>query len=100
MAHLFWLSASKCVYFPHAPLYSADNIHKLILYRKEMYLLMRSGRNPNRQQKKLLSMNNKNCADWLLIKTIMKENETVYQFVNRNTNEVIDIDEDGNMISE
>lgn len=65
---------------------------------------MISGRNPNRTQKKLLMVNNKNCNEWLVIKTIQVTvngyDTTAYQFRHKTTNEIICISVDGDIVSE
>ena len=60
---------------------------------------MSSGRNPNRAQKTLLVKNKKDWTEWLLIKTLVENKLTMYQFRHKVTNEVIYIDIDGNMVS-
>lgn len=46
---------------------------------------MKGGKNPNRNQKKLLESNGKNCDEWLFIQ--MKDG--AYIFRHKTTNEVI-----------
>ena len=42
---------------------------------------MSSGRNPNRAQKQLLVKNKKDWNEWLLIKTLVENKITMYQFL-------------------
>lgn len=60
---------------------------------------MSSGRNPNRAQKQLLVKNKKDWNEWLLIKTLVENKITMYQFRHKTTNEVIHIDVNGIMVS-
>lgn len=64
---------------------------------------MINGHKPTRMQKKLLVKNNKNCNEWLVVKTISTKtngcNTITYQFRNKMTNETILISEDGNIVS-
>lgn len=49
---------------------------------------MKQGKNPNREQKKLLVQNGYDWTEWVLIKT----NVDSYEFRNKTTNEVIVIE--------
>lgn len=53
--------------------------------RREVYR-MKSGKNPTRDQKKLLTQNNKNCNEWLFIQMNGPDS---YVFRHRETGEVI-----------
>ena len=46
---------------------------------------MRSGKNPNREQKMILTANGKEWTEWLLTKTYVD----TYEFKHKTTNEVI-----------
>lgn len=67
--------------------------------KKEVPFIMSSGRNPNRAQKQLLVKNKKDWNEWLLIKTLVENKITMYQFRHKTTNEVIYIDVNGTMVS-
>lgn len=60
---------------------------------------MRGGHNPNREQKKLLSENKKDWTEWLLVSTNVNKTETIFTFKHKTDNTVIQIDNDGNMLS-
>lgn len=55
--------------------------------RKKVYILMRKGRNPNREQKELLVKNKKNWEDWLYI----TQSTTTFTFKHKETGEVIEL---------
>ena len=60
---------------------------------------MRGGHNPNREQKRLLSKNKKDWTEWLLVSTNVNKTETIFTFKHKTDNAVIQIDNDGNMLS-